>query len=425
MTTKTTGSFNNNTTPPVDAQYLNIQRDEMNALCVIDGTTLDSSGLDNSQQAQAVKAYVSQAGILCTDSGSSANSYILTASSPFTNPPLKTGTRVRFKTANANTGSSTITPFGGSAITCKKSNGSTDLTTGDIPANTEVEFVYNGTNFVQSLGKVPATTTTQGVAYLSNPITISNNALDANNDIDFSVGVFQFSDGSGQAVATAIMTKRLDATWSAGTNQGGLLNGTAVPKAINSTYHCYKIYNPTSGVEDSAFLLGVSGTAPDPTSVLPSGFTKFKRVGSVLTDGSGNIRAFTQINNFFKYFSGISDVNTGFVAGSTTPTVSTPLGIIALGIFNIGLDISSISTGNSIWSVISDFNQTSSLAIVTTRQATINVVKIGSFTNVVSNPCFAFTNLASKVKIFNNENVAGTTLANISLLTHGFIDINL
>jgi hypothetical protein len=151
MTTKTTGSFNNNATPPVDAQYLNILRDEMNALSVIDGTTLDSSGLVNSQQAEAVKAYVSQAGILCTDSGSSANSYILTASSPFTNPPLKTGTRVRFKTANSNTGSSTITPFGGSAITCKKSDGSTNLTTGDIPANTEVEFVYNGTNFVQGM----------------------------------------------------------------------------------------------------------------------------------------------------------------------------------------------------------------------------------------------------------------------------------
>lgn len=169
MTTKTTGSFNNNATPPVDAQYLNILRDEMNALSVIDGTTLDSSGLVNSQQAEAVKAYVSQAGILCTDSGSSANSYILTASSPFTNPPLKTGTRVRFKTANSNTGSSTITPFGGSAITCKKSDGSTNLTTGDIPANTEVEFVYNGTNFVQSLGKVPATTTTQGVVFRKAP----------------------------------------------------------------------------------------------------------------------------------------------------------------------------------------------------------------------------------------------------------------
>ena len=143
----------------------------------------------------------------------------------------------------------------------------------------------NGTSY-----NVKATTTTQGISYLNNPITISNNTTDANNDIDFSAGNFQFSDGSGQAVATAIMTKRLDATWSAGTNQGGLLNGTAVPKAINSTYHCYKIYNPTTGVEDSAFLLGVAGTAPDPTSVLPSGYTKFKRIASIITDGSGNIR---------------------------------------------------------------------------------------------------------------------------------------
>lgn len=271
----------------------------------------------------------------------------------------------------------------------------------------------------------PATKSVKGLTFLSNPITISNNATDANNDIDFSAGNIQFSDGSGQAVATAIMTKRLDATWSAGTGNGGLLNGTAVPKAINSTYHCYKIYNPTTGVEDSAFLLGISGTAPDPTSVLPTGYTKFKRVGSCLTDGSGNIRAFTQINNFFKYTSGISDLNTGFVAGSTTPPVSTPLGIITLGIFNIGLDISSISTGNNIWSVISDFNQTSSLGIVANRQATVNVSKIGSFTNVASNPCSSFTNLASQVRIFNNEGVLGTTLASISLLTHGYIDINL
>lgn len=271
----------------------------------------------------------------------------------------------------------------------------------------------------------PATKSVKGSAFLSNPITISNNATDPSNDINFSAGNFQFSDGSGQAVATAIMTKRLDATWSAGTNQGGLLNGTAVPKAINSTYHCYKIYNATTGVEDSAFLLGIAGTAPDPTSVLPTGYTKFKRVGSVLTDGSGNIRAFTQIDNFFKYFSGISDLNTGFVAGSTTPTVSTPLGIITLGIFNIGLDISSISTGNNIWSVISDFNQTSSLGIVANRQATVNVSKIGSFTNVASNPCSSFTNLASQVRIFNNEGVLGTTLASIALLTHGYIDINL
>jgi len=187
-------------------------------------------------------------------------------------------------------------------------------------------------SYYNLINATKATTTTQGVAFLTNPITIANNATDANNDIDFSAGVFQFSDGSGQAVATAIMTKRLDATWSAGTNQGGLLNGTAVPKAINSTYHCYKIYNPTTGVEDSAFLLGIAGTAPDPTSVLPSGFTKFKRVASILTDGSGNIR-----NASYTFFIGgyycnyNTEINDAFAITLTTTKVSlsltTPKGI--------------------------------------------------------------------------------------------------
>ena len=161
--TKKTETFINGSPPAADAEFYNIHKDEMNNVIAIDGSSVDATGLVNNQEAQSIKAYVSQAGILCTDSGSSANSYILTASSPFTNPPLKTGARVRFKTANSNTGSSTITPFGGSAITCKKSDGSTALTTGDIPANTEVEFVYNGTNFVQSLGKVWANSNSLGM----------------------------------------------------------------------------------------------------------------------------------------------------------------------------------------------------------------------------------------------------------------------
>jgi hypothetical protein len=185
------------------------------------------------------------------------------------------------------------------------------------------------------------------------------------------------------------------------------------------------VSNPTTGVSKPLAILGTSGTAPDPTSLLPSGYTKFKRAGSILTDGSGNIRAFTQFGNYFKYATGISDLNGSFVAGSTTPQVSTPLGINALGIFNIGLDISSVSTGNNIWSVISDFNQTSNLGIVSHRQSSVTVTKIPSFINIASGSAFAFTNLSSQIRISNNEGVPATTLAGMSLLTHGFIDINL
>lgn len=313
MTTKTTGSFNNNTTPPVDAQYLNIQRDEMNALCVIDGTTLDSSGIDNSQQAQAVKAYVSQAGILCTDSGSSANSYILTASSPFTNPPLKTGTRVRFKTANANTGSSTITPFGASsAIICTKSDGSTALTTGDIPANTEVEFVYNGTNFVQgmngnanlnalanlngSANKIPyftgagamavrdlfATTTTQGVTFLSNPVQVVNDGSNPNDTVGFVAGTFITS--AGNQIYLPTITKKIQSSgaFTAGSGNNGLDTGA---RTASTFYRTFVIQNNSTLAYD--ILFSVSATSP----TVPSGYTNLGIIdyAMIRVNGSTNI----------------------------------------------------------------------------------------------------------------------------------------
>lgn len=146
-----TSSFLDNSPPKVDQIWLNMVTGEVANAIPMAGDSVDSTGLVNNQLTNAVKSYVSQAGILCTDTSSGANVYILNASTPFTNPVLKTGTRVRFKTANANTGSSTITAFGGSGINCKKSDGSTDLASGDILANTEVEFVYNGTNWVQGM----------------------------------------------------------------------------------------------------------------------------------------------------------------------------------------------------------------------------------------------------------------------------------
>lgn len=261
-----------------------------------------------------------------------------------------------------------------------------------------------------------ATTTTQGIAFLSNPITISNNALDANNDIDFSAGNFQFSDGSGQAVATAIMTKRLDATWSAGTNQGGLLNGTAVPKAINSTYHCYKIYNPTTGVEDSAFLLGVSGTAPDPTSVLPSGFTKFERRGSIITDPSGNIRAFTLTANRFEYNSNITDFNATLAASETSITVSAPCGLRTRVCLALGTNAT--GTGAAVAKVYSHNISTPTITLFNaTAYAGVAIVAGAGYAE-------ATTNLSSQIKI-NAAVISGSPTLTGQINTSAIIDLTL
>ena len=258
----------------------------------------------------------------------------------------------------------------------------------------------------------PATDSVAGVVLLPNPITIANNATDPNNDIDFSAGNFQFSDGSGQAVATA-MTKRLDATWAAGSGNGGLLNGTAVPKAINSTYHCFAIYNPTTGVEDSAFLRGISGTAPDPTSVLPSGFTKFDRRGSITTDGSGNIRPFTQLNiNEFYYASDISETSSiGTPNTNNLLPITTPLGISTKAMITARLiaTTSGVAYEYTIFSPIAQGNKGVIIGAGTQADAT-QVLQREIYTDTSS-------------RIYQN----GSTYASLSggLYTTGYIDYTL
>lgn len=344
MANKQTVFENNNKTKPVDDIWLNMVNEEYRKLCIGTGQTPDA---DTSQLVKGAVILASQAYLFCVDSGTT-NNYVLNPVSPLQAPPsLRNGLSIKFTTANANSGSTNINAYGFGNILAKNQDG-TNLVAGDIPANTMVQFYYNGTNWILDKG-AKATTTTQGISYLNNPITIANNATDANNDIDFSAGNFQFSDGSGQAVATAIMTKRLDETWSAGTNQGGLLNGTAVPKANDSTYHCYAIYNPTNNVIDFAFLLGVSGTAPDPTSVLPSGYTKFAFRGSVITDGSGNIIPFNQFGRTFAIAPRIQFTNTSQSFNTETlRTLQVPKGINVKASGNITLRATGTGSANAM-----------------------------------------------------------------------------
>jgi hypothetical protein len=153
---------------------------------------------------------------------------------------------------------------------------------------------------------VAATESVAGIAKLLKQITIANNATDANNDIDFSAGNFQFDDGSGMASLSAL-TKRLDATWAAGTNQGGLFTGS---KANSTWYHCFAIYNPTSGLIDCGFDTSVTAAN------IPSGYTKYYLIESIKTDGSGNILAFNMNGNTMTWVARPLDI-------SISPPVST------------------------------------------------------------------------------------------------------
>ena len=183
-----------------------------------------------------------------------------------------------------------------------------------------------------------ATTTISGVSALGKNITIINNVSNPNTQIDFGAGNTVDSTGSIRMITTA-MTKILNnsGSWTAGTGQNGLLTGA---RANSSTYHCFVIRNPTTLAVDFGFLLGVNATTPDPTAALPSGFTQYKRIGSILTDGSGNIRA-----GLFEFFSGGYKFNFNtYIVEAASPvsvttsrastTITTPAGISVTAMLN-------------------------------------------------------------------------------------------
>jgi len=208
--------------------------------------------------------------------------------------------------------------------------------------------IYNASGtLLKTVSLDEATTTQRGQVYLNKQITVSNNATDSDHDMDFTDGVFQFDDGSGQAVATA-MTKRLDANWVAGNNQGGLDTGSV---AVDTTYHLFAIYNPSTSTADFLFSASLSPT-------LPSGYTKKKRIASLLTDGAGNIRngtfTFNKDGSYrFELSSQVTELSGNFVDDPTFLISSPPL---CYAILSLQMDASSGGKVNFISNVVGNNN---------------------------------------------------------------------
>lgn len=105
-------------------------------------------------------------------------------------------------------------------------------------------------------------------------LTLTNDAGDLTNDIAFAAGSAVDSTGTASMLLAVGLIKRVDATWTSGTNQGGRFYTTLV----DGTIYEYVIRNPTTGVVDCGF----SDNATNPTggASYPAGFTQYARVGS-------------------------------------------------------------------------------------------------------------------------------------------------
>ena len=155
------------------------------------------------------------------------------------------------------------------------------------------------------------------MAITSNMPTLANNTTDANNDIDFSAG-FCYDLSTNDKITNTALTKKLDAVFAEGTNAGGLDTGS---KANSTWYHCFAI-SKADGTAD--FLFSTSLTSP----TMPTDYINKRRIGSIKTDGSGNIYSFYQYGDFFQWGLSQNDINTTTPPTSYTDLVlSAPLGI--------------------------------------------------------------------------------------------------
>jgi hypothetical protein len=103
-------------------------------------------------------------------------------------------------------------------------------------------------------------------------------AVDTDHDIMFGAGSCMDSSRLYMMMDSG-MTKRLDASWSVGTGNGGLFSGSIDASKV---YYMHKIRKDSDGSIDYGFSLSLTATDK------PAGYTYYRCVGVGITDASSN-----------------------------------------------------------------------------------------------------------------------------------------
>lgn len=227
---------------------------------------------------------------------------------------------------------------------------------------------------------------------------ISNNVTDQGNDIDIAVGAARDSTNAVDIILTSALTKRLDASWAVGTNQGGLDTGS---KATSTTYHVWLIKRSDTDVEDVLF----STSASSPT--MPANYDFRRLIGSIRTDGSSNILQFVQEGDYFLLKDPVVDVNVSNLGTTATLyALSTPSGLKTIALVD-GYFSNSNAGNNACY--ISSPDQTDTAA-----SSLYNVLDIGTGPGNIQMQILTDTSRQIRAR-------ADTASSNLRIQTRGWI----
>lgn len=215
------------------------------------------------------------------------------------------GLLVRFVPGNANTGASTINvnALGDKDLT--REDGS-PLQSGDLVLGRDawVRWDFAADDFKLQTFNIPGSLDVPR-GYIDGFRT--SNAADTDHDITTGIGIARDSTNADTIQLSSALTKQIDigGGWVQGTNQSGF--PSLLTLSINTWYHLFVIKNTSSGDVDAGFdtSLTAANLLTDAT-----GFTLFRRVGAVLTDGSSNIIQYQQFGDEFHWNDSRADVST-------------------------------------------------------------------------------------------------------------------
>tara|TARA_B100000686_G_C16784542_1_gene974328 strand:+ start:954 stop:1910 length:957 start_codon:yes stop_codon:yes gene_type:complete len=152
-----------------------------------------------------------------------------------------------------------------------------------------------------------------------NGLTLSN-AADTEHDITISTGAAVTLSGDLISLSASI-TKRFDATFAEGTNNGGFATGESLP--VSGTIHIWLISKADGTTDIFANNNATSGLTP----TLPTDFTIKKYIGSIITNASNNIIPFYQENDEFYLKGFVEDASGSSAVATTDLSLSVPNGV--------------------------------------------------------------------------------------------------
>lgn len=259
-------------------------------------------------------------------------------------------------------------------------------------------------------GTVQVNGVTISGAYTGKTGLVLSNDTDTDHDIAISAGSISDSTNTVR-MDLAAHSKRIDGTWVAGDGNGGL--PSTVTLAADTTYHVFIIAH-TDGTVDAGF-----DTDTTATNLLAfSGYTYYKRLGSVVTNSSSNIIQFTQIGNKFVLTDPLRDVNDSNPGTSAvTSALTVPTGIKVEADMQISVfDDSATTTARYCLATSLDSSDTVPSSLI------FSVVAVGSGDIYAANRFGLTTNTSGQVRYRLSASDVDT---NVYIHTYGWWDLTL